>query len=91
LPWFFLVFSRVFPSHRQPARESISKGESVYSLWGLLVNAGYLTVMKRIDSKTAVIKIPNDEVMLEFQILVAEISGVDGLLIKKDMEQFFEL
>ena len=56
-----------------------------------MVNAGYLTVMKRIDSKTAVIKIPNDEVMSEFQILVAEISGVDGLLIKKDMEQFFEL
>ena len=66
---------------------------------GLLVNAGYLTVVKRIDAKAAVIKIPNDEVMSEFQILVAEISGVDGLdlqqmlscLIKKDMEQFFEL
>ena len=78
---------------------SFAERESVYSLWGLLVNAGYLTVMKRIDSKTAIIKIPNDEVMSEFQILVAEISGVDGLdlqqmlscLIKKDMEQFFEL
>jgi len=42
---------------------SFAERESVYSLWGLLVNAGYLTVMKRIDSKTAIIKIPNDEIM----------------------------
>lgn len=73
--------------------------DSNYSLWGLLVNSGYLTALKRIDSNTAVIKIPNDEVMSEFQVLIAEISGVDGLdlqhmlfcLINKDMKRFFEL
>ncbi|WP_277406715.1 hypothetical protein [Lacrimispora xylanisolvens] len=73
--------------------------DSNYSLWGLLVNSGYLTALKRIDSNTAVVKIPNDEVMSEFQILIAEISGVDGMdlqqmlacLINKDMKRFFEL
>ncbi|MBE5980644.1 MAG: hypothetical protein E7249_16205 [Paenibacillaceae bacterium] len=73
--------------------------DSNYSLWGLLVNSGYLTALKRIDSNTAVVKIPNDEVMSEFQVLIAEISGVDGMdlqqmlscLINKDMRRFFEL
>ena len=57
---------------------SFAERESLYSLWGLLVNAGYLTVTERMDVQTAVIKIPNGEVMSEFQLLLAEISGVDG-------------
>jgi len=78
---------------------SFVERESLYSLWGLLVNAGYLTVTERIDMQTAVIKIPNGEVMSEFQILIAEISGVDGLdlkqmfscLLNRDMDGFFKL
>jgi len=78
---------------------SFAERESLYSLWGLLVNAGYLTVTERIDMQTAVIKIPNGEVMSEFQILIAEISGVDGLdlkqmfscLLNRDMDGFFKL
>ncbi len=78
---------------------SFVERESLYSLWGLLVNAGYLTVKKRIDAQTVVIKIPNGEVMSEFQMLVAEISGVEGLdlqqmlscLVKKDLNGFFQL
>lgn len=73
--------------------------DSNYSLWGLLVNSGYLTALRRIDSNTVIVKIPNDEVMSEFQMLIAEISGVDGLdlqqmlssLLKEDMKRFFEL
>lgn len=53
--------------------------DSNYSLWGLLVNSGYLTALERLDANTAVVKIPNDEVMLVLQVLIAEISGVDGL------------
>ncbi|HIX53006.1 MAG TPA: hypothetical protein IAA28_09400, partial [Candidatus Lachnoclostridium stercoripullorum] len=49
--------------------------DSSYSLWGLLVNSGYLTVKKRVDANTAVVKIPNNEVMSEFQVLIAEIAG----------------
>jgi len=45
------------------------------------------------------IKIPNGEVMSEFQLLIAEISGVDGLdlkqifscLLNRDMNGFFKL
>lgn len=70
-----------------------------HSLWGLLVNSGYLTALQRIDAKTAVLKIPNDEVMSEFQLLIAEISGINGVdlermlsyLLNKEMEQFFHL
>lgn len=72
---------------------------SDYSLWGLLVNSGYLTAVERIDANTATVKIPNDEVMSEFQILISEISGINGLdlqqmlvcLMKKDMKRFFSL
>ena len=78
---------------------SFAERESLYSLWGLLVNAGYLTVTERMDVQTAVIKIPNGEVMSEFQLLLAEISGVDGLdlkqmfscLLNRDMDGFFRL
>ena len=73
--------------------------DSSYSLWGLLVNSGYLTVKKRVDANTAVVKIPNNEVMSEFQVLIAEIAGIEALdlrqmfdaLLKKDMECFLKL
>lgn len=52
--------------------------DSNYSLWGLLVNSGYLTAVKRVDANTVVVKVPNDEVMAEFQMLIAEISGIEG-------------
>lgn len=73
--------------------------DSNYSLWGLLVNSGYLTALRRVDENTAVVKIPNDEVMSEFQLLIAEISGIDGLdlkqmmfcLLNKDMKMFLSL
>ena len=78
---------------------SFAERESLYSLWGLLVNAGYLTVVKRIDNKAVSIKIPNGEVLSEFQVLVAELSGIDGLdlqqmlscLTRKEMGVFFDL
>lgn len=57
---------------------SYAERDSNYSLWGLLVNAGYLTAIRRIDSRTAVVKIPNEEVMAEFQVLVSEIAGIEG-------------
>ncbi|MBT9778624.1 AAA family ATPase [Clostridium sp. MCC353] len=70
--------------------------DSNHSLWGLLVNTGYLTALRRVDENTAVVKIPNDEVMSEIQVLIAEISGIDYLdlkqmmscLLNKDMKLF---
>ena len=50
--------------------------DSNYSLWGLLVNSGYLTVRQRVDVNTAVVKIPNEEVMSEFQVLISEIARI---------------
>lgn len=57
---------------------SFAERASLFSLWGLLVNAGYLTVTEWIDSKSYTVKIPNDEIMSELQTLVAEISGLNG-------------
>lgn len=73
--------------------------ESNYSLWGLLVNAGYITVMKRIDATSAIVKIPNGEVMSEFQMLVTEIAGIEGqglqemfsCLLNQNMDRFLSL
>lgn len=47
---------------------------STYSLWGLLANAGYITITKWIDSNSAVIRIPNGDVMAEFQMLACASS-----------------
>lgn len=65
---------------------SFAERASSYSLWGLLVNAGYLTVTQWTDAETSVVKIPNGEVMSEFQTLIAEISGIERL----DLQQLKE-
>lgn len=78
---------------------SYTERESNYSLWGLLVNAGYVTVVKRIDANSAMIQIPNEEVMSEFLILVSEIAGIEtqGLremfyaLVHKDFKKFLDV
>ncbi|WP_289757342.1 AAA family ATPase, partial [Thomasclavelia cocleata] len=46
---------------------------STSSLWGLLVNAGYLTISKIISNQEGlyVVKVPNQEVQQEFQKLTA--------------------
>ena len=58
---------------------------STYSLWGLLVNSGYLTALERLDENTVIVRIPNDEVMSEFQVLITELGGMDGL----ELQQMF--
>lgn len=78
---------------------SYAERDSDYSLWGLLVNAGYLTVMERINADSSVVRIPNEEVMSEFRNIVSEIAGIDNqtlnkmfdCLLKKNMEGFFNL
>lgn len=78
---------------------SFAERASLYSLWGLLVNAGYLTVTNWIDAETSTVKIPNGEVMSEFQTLIAELSGIERMdlqqmfvcLLNKDMEGFLRL
>lgn len=78
---------------------SFAERASLYSLWGLLVNAGYLTVTNWVDAETSTVKIPNGEVMSEFQTLIAELSGIERMdlqqmfvcLLNKDMEGFLRL
>lgn len=78
---------------------SYTERESNYSLWGLLVNAGYVTVERRVDANSAVIRIPNEEVMSEFIVLVTELAGIEsqGLremffaLTHKDFERFLAI
>ena len=73
--------------------------ESNYSLWGLLVNAGYLTVVQRNRPSSAVVRIPNEEVMNEFTVLVTEMAGLEGqglsemvsCLLSGDMDGFLRL
>lgn len=52
--------------------------DSDASLWGLFVNAGYLTVTERMDADSALVRIPNEEVMSEFRNMVSEISGINN-------------
>lgn len=78
---------------------SFAERGSLYSLWGLLVNAGYLTMTRRVEADLCTVKIPNNEVLSEFQSLVSELSGVDRLdlqqmfqhLMNKDMDGFLSI
>ncbi len=50
------------------------------NLWGLLVNAGYLTIDRNLGDSDYILKIPNQEVQREFQNLTAfylDIAGTD--------------
>lgn len=74
-----------------------------YSLWGLLVNSGYLTVVEyntgRGRTNLMTVKIPNDEVKSEFQILIAEKAKIQNddldmmfqYLFHKDIENFIKI
>ena len=69
------------------------------TLWGLLVNAGYLTVTKVFPSGATMIKIPNEEVKKEFREIVAIYTNVSSnqledlfkALIDQDMDEFLHL
>jgi len=56
-----------------------------YTLWGLLLNAGYVTIQEDVDAMIKRVRIPNGEVRSEFQLLIAEQARIDG----KDLVMMF--
>ena len=56
------------------------------SLWGLLANAGYITLSKRININQYVIEIPNNEVKEEFKSLTSSYLSVDESLLSEMMQ-----
>ena len=69
------------------------------TLWGLLVNAGYLTVTKVYPSGATRVRIPNEEVKKEFREIVSAYTNVQvnqledlfNALIDQEMEEFLRL
>ena len=69
------------------------------TLWGLLINAGYVTVTGQVDSYILKVKIPNDEVASEFIKIVASQARIQDTdlrimlqcLQRKDMDGFFAI
>jgi len=49
--------------------------EAPETLWGLLVNSGYLTVAHELGEEAYILKIPNQEVKKEFRSIVATYAG----------------
>lgn len=100
---FWTDFDRLASGNQIPVwltlETSYVERGSTYSLWGLLVNSGYLTALERLDENTVIVRIPNDEVMSEFQVLITELGGMDGLelqqmfscLLHRDTDRFLEL
>jgi hypothetical protein len=66
------------------------------TLWGLLVNAGYVTVLARKDKLYMTVRIPNGEVRSEFLTIVSDMANLQSrdlvkmfrLLLEKDMDGF---
>lgn len=66
------------------------------SLWGLLINSGYLTIVEQTDDMFMKVRIPNGEVRSEFVKIVADRARVSSqdlqkmfrYLLRKDIDSF---
>ena len=66
------------------------------TLWGLLINAGYVTVVEQLSDIFMRVRIPNGEVKSEFLKIVAEQANIESMdlhvmfqsLMNKDMDGF---
>jgi hypothetical protein len=56
------------------------------TLWGLLVNAGYVTVLEQLDELFMKVRIPNGEVRSEFLRIVADRANVQS----RDLQKMFK-
>ena len=74
--------------------------DSAATLWGLLVNAGYLTINNRKSAKRYVVRIPNHEVKEEFSAIVelytyqedeGDLQAMFDALMDSDMEEFLKI
>jgi len=69
------------------------------NLWGLLVNAGYITVEKKVRNDTYRVRVPNKEVYEEFTKIVLDYTRIDendigdmfNALLDKDIDEFKEI
>ena len=69
------------------------------TLWGLLINSGYLTVTECADEITMRVRIPNGEVKSEFLKIIASQTQIDELeltvmfksLLEKDLDGFIKV
>jgi hypothetical protein len=69
------------------------------TLWGLLINAGYVTVLERLDEFFVKVRIPNGEVGSEFLKIIADMANVQSSdlyimfksLFLKDMDNFMKI
>ncbi|MCL2125999.1 MAG: ATP-binding protein, partial [Oscillospiraceae bacterium] len=69
------------------------------TLWGLLINSGYLTVIEHDNSAYMTVRIPNGEVRAEFVKIVAnrarlsdrDLNRMFNCLFKKDMDGFMNI
>ena len=73
--------------------------EEPETLWGLLLNSGYLTIVENLGEEEYIIKIPNQEVKKEFRSIVATYTKVGknrvhqlfSALAKRNIERFLEI
>jgi len=73
---------------------------SVATLWGLLINAGYLTINGRKGTKRYEVRIPNNEVKEEFSAIVelytyqedeGDLQAMFDALMDSEMEEFLKI
>ncbi|MCD7950351.1 MAG: AAA family ATPase [Erysipelotrichaceae bacterium] len=84
-----IFFKKDFESliHDGYLNTDLNLGTSFYetnntsTLWGLFVNAGYLTIAKKLGLDEYCLKIPNNEVIKEFKSLVASYLNISSKLL----------
>ena len=60
------------------------------TLWGLLINSGYITVVEKINEMSMNVRIPNGEVQSEFMKIIAAQANVQSLDLNKMFRNLFE-
>ena len=73
--------------------------EEPETLWGLLLNSGYLTILEDLGEEEYILKIPNQEVKKEFRSIVAIYTKVGAIsvhqlfsaLSRRNIDRFLEI
>ncbi len=72
------------------SQTSFYETSNTESLWGLFVNAGYLTITKKINNKRYRIEIPNDEVREEFESLTSFYLNIEETTLDNLRQSFID-
>ena len=75
---------------RDRLETSYYEDNTASTLWALLINSGYLTILERLENSDYLVKIPNEEVKSEFKDLTAHYLEISDKFLNELHRSFRE-